>query len=1344
IVAGLRYINCSYKMGIRVAKDDLMVGSYPPKAEPHVYSSPAQEAPSGMMARGTYTIKSRFTDDDRNDFLSWEWAIKIKDSLACVPVLFCIYTAYLYTLATVYRPAIAENQLKGSKNAEMKFPTSLADLNQLASLLKSFKDDHPGYVFALFCSAYVYKQCFAIPGSVFMVRAAAAVLALLLSISLINSCGATGCYLMSRHFGKRLVERAFHRRLEPLRRRVQQNRRSLFAMLLSLRLFPMSPNWFLNMASPLLGVPLLHFFPSVFLGLMPYNFITVEAGCMLSSLTSVSDLFSTGTMLKLTVLSGLVAALLNLERSLFLLTFAGVAVVFAVERRPPVLIVAPHQVAAASSLRLQPSNNCGLQAVLLCRCCLNVKSYILLWLEMLSFQRCAGLIESSCCRPALRPRRYLYGFEVGDEYAGWIGCGDIESCRRLRRLVDCWRFEDAGLAAAQLLGRPVQHGQGQRDGPTATQVRRQWPSSIWRRRRRKRRLLLITEVDENFSGDGSQGDASDVNKYGPTNQRFHRYCLSHLCGDGGISLACATEDLRDGAKVVTYSPKSPCKLHDYHWKRSKSTHLAKALKWSPSLFSRSGAVRLRASPALIRLASSESISRALGVSTMASSACSDIGSGLAGSANSASADVRVRWWPRPQQVHMQDCEPHRTKSEQLFEQVKAVLSHRLRHRPELSGQARSSPRQAHGVSSGSSAGGPQVGGVRRAEQVHDEVQLHEVSDLTACEFGSSTLARPKSQIFNLQSEFTRRLPGLMSRCRILAECRYFRPDWERHAGLESSAGQQRDSVHFISHRKLNLCPGRSILTSQQLVQKYFYMVHGQGLWRHDYLVQVRLHQVAEQILSSNFAHVLVPSLVEKVELAESPFSGDNVLKDVRYFLQRQPLAVPRIDHRPGEGEAELMERVAQSRGEVRCGADPAAAAWLPGRPACGSVPRSCLRWLLLPTAASRAVVNSVLLRAGHRAAVGPADRLLQLLLPGRTGQRPGCRHHAGHRLGRVGHPAVRRRRRQLQPAPLRMAARCRGWRLNCRSEGVAGRRPLLTADARCHRRGSCRVRLSFESDCSGGAPAARCIAALRGGNRGGCGGASASAAVAADFCCTLLSGGLGGRWLCVGSGMRLPADCLTAPPPLSASCCCCLCCRLSCTDLRTSCSSWKPMYSYSDGAGGCPTNRASILVGVSVVFGAAGERRVDCRSWRGGLPTCLRVTGCRVGGLQQSGARFEQQRLRGPLVQAGLVGLLLLLLLGPGARKLAPSLRGLPGLAAAVDLADEVQASLLRLQLVDVALQELNDAVRSAGDQAEHRPVLRLRDEPTTEQSPHPSKLAILSASLSRPVSDPVAVRWLK
>ena len=54
-----------------------MVGSYGPKTEPHVFTTKPDEAPSGMMGRGTYTIKSKFTDDDKNIYLEWEWALTI-------------------------------------------------------------------------------------------------------------------------------------------------------------------------------------------------------------------------------------------------------------------------------------------------------------------------------------------------------------------------------------------------------------------------------------------------------------------------------------------------------------------------------------------------------------------------------------------------------------------------------------------------------------------------------------------------------------------------------------------------------------------------------------------------------------------------------------------------------------------------------------------------------------------------------------------------------------------------------------------------------------------------------------------------------------------------------------------------------------------------------------------------------------------------------------------------------------------------------------------------------------------------------------------------------------------
>lgn len=55
-----------------------MVGSYGPKKEPHIWTSSEEEAPKGMVSRGSYRMKSKFTDDDGKDYLSWEWAIEIK------------------------------------------------------------------------------------------------------------------------------------------------------------------------------------------------------------------------------------------------------------------------------------------------------------------------------------------------------------------------------------------------------------------------------------------------------------------------------------------------------------------------------------------------------------------------------------------------------------------------------------------------------------------------------------------------------------------------------------------------------------------------------------------------------------------------------------------------------------------------------------------------------------------------------------------------------------------------------------------------------------------------------------------------------------------------------------------------------------------------------------------------------------------------------------------------------------------------------------------------------------------------------------------------------------------
>ncbi|XP_072541067.1 transmembrane protein 41A-A isoform X1 [Salminus brasiliensis] len=195
--------------------------------------------------------------------------------------------------------------------AGLKFPSDLEELREQAALLRLYQKEHSGYVLLLFCSAYIYKQAFAIPGSSLLNVLAGALfgpwLGLLLACVL-TTVGATLCFLLSQAFGKQHIVRLFPDKVALLQRKVEENRSSLFFFLLFLRFFPMSPNWFLNMSSPIVNIPVTLFFLSVFIGLMPYNLVCVQTGSVLSELSSLDALFSWSILLKLLLAAG--AALL--------------------------------------------------------------------------------------------------------------------------------------------------------------------------------------------------------------------------------------------------------------------------------------------------------------------------------------------------------------------------------------------------------------------------------------------------------------------------------------------------------------------------------------------------------------------------------------------------------------------------------------------------------------------------------------------------------------------------------------------------------------------------------------------------------------------------------------------------------------------------------------------------------------------------------------------------------------------------------------------------------------------------------------------------------------------------
>jgi len=77
IVHGLKYVQKTSRKGIPVDTISQIMGSYAPKTEIQSFTTANEEAPSGMLYRGDYSVSSTFTDDDKNIHLKWDWKFEI-------------------------------------------------------------------------------------------------------------------------------------------------------------------------------------------------------------------------------------------------------------------------------------------------------------------------------------------------------------------------------------------------------------------------------------------------------------------------------------------------------------------------------------------------------------------------------------------------------------------------------------------------------------------------------------------------------------------------------------------------------------------------------------------------------------------------------------------------------------------------------------------------------------------------------------------------------------------------------------------------------------------------------------------------------------------------------------------------------------------------------------------------------------------------------------------------------------------------------------------------------------------------------------------------------------------
>lgn len=188
--------------------------------------------------------------------------------------------------------------------ADLKFPRSLEDAKLLGQVLSRYKEQYYTQVFAGFLCTYIFLQTFAIPGSIFLSIISGFLFPFYLALAAVCFCSATGasfCYLLSYLVGRRLVRHYLPERAAQWKTKVDAQRGNLLSYILFLRITPFLPNWFINIVSPVLGVPLLPFWVGSFFGVAPPSFIFIQAGTTLQQMTSTMEPITVQTVVILVI-----------------------------------------------------------------------------------------------------------------------------------------------------------------------------------------------------------------------------------------------------------------------------------------------------------------------------------------------------------------------------------------------------------------------------------------------------------------------------------------------------------------------------------------------------------------------------------------------------------------------------------------------------------------------------------------------------------------------------------------------------------------------------------------------------------------------------------------------------------------------------------------------------------------------------------------------------------------------------------------------------------------------------------------------------------------------------------
>ncbi|KAK3611627.1 hypothetical protein CHS0354_018323 [Potamilus streckersoni] len=218
-------------------------------------------------------------------------------------LLALIFIGALVTLGIVY---LNFPKLEEHEKQYIRLPRDIEDAKKLGNILSLYKEKYFYQVLGGVFITYIFLQSFAIPGSIFLSILSGFLFPFPLALFLVCLCSATGasfCYLLSYLVGRRLVQKYIPDRVADWQSHVNRHKEHLLNYLIFLRITPFLPNWFINIASPVIDVPLLPFFIGTFVGVAPPSFVAIQAGTTLHQLTSSGDAVSSTSIIILAILA---------------------------------------------------------------------------------------------------------------------------------------------------------------------------------------------------------------------------------------------------------------------------------------------------------------------------------------------------------------------------------------------------------------------------------------------------------------------------------------------------------------------------------------------------------------------------------------------------------------------------------------------------------------------------------------------------------------------------------------------------------------------------------------------------------------------------------------------------------------------------------------------------------------------------------------------------------------------------------------------------------------------------------------------------------------------------------